>query len=253
MKEHAVAKRLIKARREAVAVPLTDDVSNESIDFSYQVQKAVITLNEQDQNGLTGWKVALSSKPALTRFSLQEPIYAPLFHSNALTGVLSKDRVIAPKIESEIAFILGADLTDSHVSDEQIIAAIKWMVPAIEVADCRFQNWKFDINHFVADGAAAGFYQLGNCVSFDPKAFDSSDFSCQLVSDDRCETGSLSNVLDGPLGSMLRLVRGVLDTFGSVKADQVFLSGSLTTPMDMVVDTTYRLHLLGQTTELIYR
>lgn len=252
MLEDKFAKVFNRARSECAAVSLMEELSKQDLAFSYQVQKAMIKLNKQENNELTGWKVALSSQPALDRFSLQEPIYAPLFAANILTGELTQQHAIAPKIESEIIFVLGKDLAGSHVSDEEILAAIEWMAPAIEVADCRLHGWKFDINHFVADNAAAGFYQLGGMVPFDSKAFDESDFSCQLDMGDTSELGSLRNVLGGPLGSVMRMIRNILVIFGEVKAGQQFLSGSLTKPIDMVPGHTYRLHLLGQTVELRY-
>lgn len=252
MLEDKFAKLLKGARSECVAVSLMEELSKQDLVFGYQVQKAIIALNQQEGNGLTGWKVAFSSQPALDRFSLQEPIYAPLFTANILTGELTQDQVIAPKIESEIMFVLGKSLVGSDVSDEEILAAIEWMAPAIEVADCRIQGWKFDINHFVADNAAAGFYQLGEMLPFDSNALDEPDFSCQLGMGNISELGSLTNVLNGPLGSVVRMIRGVLLIFGEVKAGQQFLSGSLTKPIDMVPGHTYRLHLLGQTVELRY-
>ncbi|KUI98584.1 2-keto-4-pentenoate hydratase [Vibrio sp. MEBiC08052] len=253
MLEENVAKALLDARRECVAVPLMDSLSQQDITFGYQVQKALINLNQQTGNELIGWKVALSSQPALDRFSLREPIYAPLFANNILSGELTPDQVIAPKIEAEILFVLGKNLSGSHVSDDEILSSIEWMAPAIEVADCRFKGWKFDISHFVSDNAAAGFYQVGTMVPFDAQVLEQSGCPCLLETDTTSEVGAAVNVLGGPLGSVVSMIRGILTIFGEVKAGQQFLSGSLTKPVDMVAGQTYRLYLLDQTVVLQYK
>ncbi|RDL45564.1 2-keto-4-pentenoate hydratase [Marinomonas piezotolerans] len=254
MVEEKFAKILMSARRECVAVAPMDELSQQDLAFCYQVQKHLIALNNHAENRLSGWKVALSSQPALDRFSLQEPVYAPLFQANEIFGLVTRDQAIAPKIESEIMFVLGKDLSDSsNLTDEDILAAIESMAPAIEVADCRIQGWKFDISHFVADNAAAGFYQVGNLIPFEPMTLDKADFCCQLDTHDGIEVGQLNNVLGGPIGSLIRMVRGIVNVFGEVKAGQKLLSGSLTKPVDMVAGHTYRLRLLGQTLELQYK
>ncbi|WNJ94411.1 hypothetical protein RND59_09585 [Vibrio ruber] len=253
MLEEKVAKVLLDARRACIAVPLMDSLSKQNIAFGYQVQKVLIDLNQQTGNELIGWKVALSSQPALDRFSLQEPIYAPLFANNILSGELTPDQVIAPKIEAEILFMLGKNLFGSQVSDDQILSSIEWMAPAIEVADCRLKGWKFDISHFVSDNAAAGFYQVGKMIPFDANVLEQSAYSCLLETDSTSELGSAANVLGGPLGSIVRMIRGVLAIFGEVHVGQQFLSGSLTKPVDMVAGQTYRLHLLDQTVVLQYK
>ncbi|MGB1311599.1 MAG: hypothetical protein ACPG47_10320, partial [Leucothrix sp.] len=110
MIENQVAILMQKARNKCVAVSLMDELSQKDLSFCYQVQKNIIELNQQIGNKLSGWKVAFSSQPALDRFALQEPVYAPLFQSNVLSGELTQDQTIAPKIESEVLFILGKDL-----------------------------------------------------------------------------------------------------------------------------------------------
>ncbi|MDW6093755.1 carboxymuconolactone decarboxylase family protein [Vibrio rhizosphaerae] len=251
--EESIAKILMRARHECTAIPLIDVLSEQDIAFGYQVQKAVIELNQQAGNALIGWKVALSSQPALDRFALQAPIYAPLFAANRLSGPLTQDQVIAPKIESEILFVLGKDLSGKDVSDDEILAAIAWMAPAIEVADCRLQGWKFDIPHFVSDNAAAGFYQVGTMMPFDAQVLEQSGCPCLLETDRTSEVGAAVNVLGGPLGSVVCMIKGILTLFGEVKAGQHFLSGSLTKPVDMVSGHTYLLHLLDQTVVLQYQ
>ncbi|NVK71905.1 MAG: hypothetical protein HWE24_00390 [Oceanospirillaceae bacterium] len=252
MLEEQIAKRLFETRRDSIAIPLIDDLSKQNIAFGYQVQKAIIDLNKQAGNKLIGWKVALSNQPALDRFGLEEPIYAPLFAANILSSHLAQEQVIAPKIESEVLFVLGESLSGPDVSDDEILASIAWMAPAIEVADCRLKDWKFDISHFVADNAAAGFYQVGKLVPFNVNELEMIGDSCLLETAVMSEAGSVENVLGGPLGSVVRMIRGVLAIFGEIKAGQQFLSGSLTKPIDMVPSHTYRLHLLGQSLLLHY-
>lgn len=219
-----------------------------TIDDGYGVQRQLMKQNAAAGNQVSGWKVAMANQPALDRFGLDEPVYGVLFSDMLIEGNrLSPDAVIAPKLEAELAFVLGHDLEGDVYTDQQIIEAIAYIAPAFEVADSRL-GWKFGIGGFVADNAVASFYQLGEPQLFIPGQ-TATEVECRLMTATETLYASSASVLDGPLNSFIRMVRSLLVLHGRVTAGQHFISGSLTKPIDMIPGTTYRLTMLD--TELV--
>lgn len=248
-----IAGVLDSARRQALPLQLLSGLEEAGVEEGYRVQRAQIALNQARHNGITGWKAAMSNRPAMDRFGLKKPIYAPLFADMCLNGeTLSPQDVIAPKLEAEVLFVLHEDIVNAQCSDEQIITAIGAMGPAFEVADSRIAGWRFNIATFVADLAVASHYCAGELQPFDA-GMAGSDIDCVLAFNGTDQSGSVDNVIGGPLGSVIGMIRDVVARYGEVKAGQHFLSGSLTKPLDMVPGTTYCLRMFGQELKLEYR
>ncbi|GAB2602128.1 2-keto-4-pentenoate hydratase [Nitrincola alkalisediminis] len=240
------------ALSQALSLSRFSGFEGASIEDGYAVQVKMIERNRARGHHLNGWKVAMANQAALTRFSLETPVYAPLFDFMQLSNQLvPAAQTIAPKLEAEVVFILGRDIVDASSSRDEILASIAYVVPAFEVADSR-TAWTFDIPTFLADGAVARFYRIGRLLRFDPD-YDFETLSCSLHTESSCVVGSSFNLIGGPLETMITMVRDLVPRFGPLRAGQHFLSGSLTPPLDMKLNSRYRLELLGQTLELEYR
>jgi 2-keto-4-pentenoate hydratase len=72
------------------------------------------------------------------------------------------DQLIQPKIEAEVAFVLGRDLPDEQVTTVDVIRATDYVLPALEVVDSRIAGWDIGIVDTVADNASSGRYVLGS-------------------------------------------------------------------------------------------
>ena len=219
----------------------------------YEVQKAFVVASGQSLKTVTGWKAAMGTRAAMQRFQISEPIYGALFSDMAVTeGVAKSENFIAPKLEAEVAFILKQDLCGDSLSNAAIVEAIGFIAPAFEIADCRIEGWTFDIPHFIADNAVAAGYQLGSPIEFTgPEQL--TDLTCTLSFADQTLLGSADAVLGGPMASFIKMVRGILEIHGELYAGQLFLSGSLTKPIDMQAGTEYRLNLFEQELKLAYQ
>ena len=240
-----------RARVTGSALTIDGRFDGATIEDGYAVQRELISINAERSNPLVGWKVAMSNRPAMEKFGLDKPIYAPLFADMRVPDEqLNPARTQAPKLEAEILFVLGKSLTDPLCTEEEILSAIEYIAPAFEVADSR-TGWQFDIPTFVADGAVASHYHVGAQVRFDP-GFDFERVGCELEADGRVLEGAGGNLIGGPLHSAIAMIRDIVARFGGVKAGQHLLSGSLTQPLNMVAGTRYRLTLLNQTLELNY-
>jgi 2-keto-4-pentenoate hydratase len=147
---------------------------------------------------------------------------------------LQPERFLQPKVEPEIAFVLGADLTGPGVTVVQAVRAVDHVLPAIEVIDSRIRNWEIDLADTIADNASSAAVVLGSR----PVRLADIDLrltGCVLsVDGDVAATGAGGAVLGSPLNALVWLAN-VLGARGvGLEAGQVVIPGSMTAaqPLD---------------------
>lgn len=194
---------------------------------------------------LVGWKVAFASRAAYERFGLREPVYGALTDVMQVAAQRSVDlaRFIQPKLEVELAFIIDRPLVAGTYSDGQLLAAIGYMAPAFEVADCRWQGWRFGAGAFLADNAAAAAFCLGGRQPFDAALAARLEYAL-YCNDALLAKGSLGARDDTPLRNLCWVLRRLLEDGHDLYAGQIILSGALLPPMDLTPGH-YRLGMCG--------
>ena len=70
-------------------------------------------------------------------------------------------RVLQPRAEGEVALVLEHDLDAAPHGFAEIVRAVAFALPAIEIADSRIAGWDIRIADTVADNASAGLYVVG--------------------------------------------------------------------------------------------
>jgi len=201
---------------------------------------------------VSGWKVALAGRAAQARFGLDEPVYGALTPAMEVEpgSTVPFTRLIQPKLEIELALVFGRTLAPGAYSDEAILAAVAEVAPAFEIADCRWQGWRFGLGAFLADNAAAGLYCVGPRTPFDPALHGCVPY--RLEHDGApLGSGDTQQREDSPLLNLCWLVRRLLAAGQGVEAGQVVLSGALLAPLD-IQPGTYRLHMLGTELALVF-
>ncbi|MCW1243328.1 2-keto-4-pentenoate hydratase [Pseudomonas sp. SAICEU22] len=218
----------------------------------YALQREALRRRQASGERLSGWKVAFAGRAAQDRFGIDEPVLGALTDAMAVEPGSSVPlaRLIQPKLEIELAFVLGRTLAPGFYSDEDILAAVSEIAPAFEIADCRWQGWRFGVGAFLADNAAAGLYCLGPRVRFAADQLPHVDYrlECDGVV---CGEGNILEREDTPVANLCWLIRRLLADGQCVEAGQVVLSGSLLAPLD-IKTTEYRLHMLGMELALIF-
>lgn len=249
--DNEVLNRLHQATRTVHAIaPLAPDALDR---FSgYALQRQALFLRQAAGEQLSGWKVAFASRAAQKRFGLDEPVYGGLTdHMSVQPGQsVALSRLIQPKLEIEMAIVLGRTLTQGDYSDEEILAAISEVAPAFEIADCRWQGWAFEAGAFLADNAAAGLYCLGARTAFDPLLHTHVAYRLECAGALSGEGDTLDRE-DNPLANLCWLIRRLLADGQRVEAGQVVLSGALLAPIN-IQPTTYRLHMFGTELALVF-
>ena len=132
----AAADRLRKAHEErATCEPVTDLLHGASIDDAYAVQNINTERWLDDGRRLVGRKIGLTSTVVQKQLGVNQPDYGMLFADMAADegGEIGIGRLMQPRAEAEIAFVLGRDLPDPDTTTAEILRAIDFAVIAIEM------------------------------------------------------------------------------------------------------------------------
>jgi 2-oxopent-4-enoate/cis-2-oxohex-4-enoate hydratase len=154
-------------------------------------------------------------------------------------------KMIQPRAEGEIAFVLKKDLHGPGVTAADVIAATDFILPCFEIVDSRIRDWKIKIQDTVADNASCGYFVLGqDAVS--PRGLDLS--TCGMVmqlNGNIVSTGAGAAALGASPVSCMVWLANTLGKLGTpLNAGEVILSGSLV-PLQPVVPGDYMTVSIG--------
>jgi 2-keto-4-pentenoate hydratase len=143
--------------------PLTERHPDLVIDDAYAIQGSVIKRRIDGGARIIGRKVGLTSKPMQQLLGVQEPDYGVLLDDMFVEDgdVIDVSRLLQPRIEAELAFVMARDLAGPGVTTATALAAIGGVLPAFEVVDSRIADWKIKLVDTVADNASSGLLVVG--------------------------------------------------------------------------------------------
>ncbi|NQD96962.1 2-oxo-3-hexenedioate decarboxylase, partial [Pseudomonas sp. CrR25] len=148
--------------REAVA-KITDAHPDMDWEDAYAIQDAIRERKLARGVRIAGLKMGLTSFAKMKQMGVTEPIHGFLtdYGSCMDGGVIDIDALIHPKVEAEIAFVLKHPLKGPgcHVGD--VLAATDFILPAVEVIDSRYENFRFDLKSVIADNTSSARFVTG--------------------------------------------------------------------------------------------
>lgn len=178
---------------------------------------------------IVGKKVGLTSKAVQQQLGVDQPDFGILFADmEYMDGDdVPMSRLIQPKAEAEVAFIVGRDLSGVIPSYGEFISSLAYAVPALEIVDSAIENWQITLVDTVADNASCGLYVLGNQpVSIGQ--FSLSELGLQLDKNGQTvSVGSGSACLGHPLRAAWWLAKTMAARGQGLRAGEVILSGAL--------------------------
>lgn len=223
------ADRLIAAfdKREPCD-PVRDLIGPSDISAAYDVQQIVTANRVAGGVSIIGRKIGLTSKAIQQQVGVDQPDFGYLFSD---MGVADGDdtpmaTLLQPRVEAEIAFVLGSALT-GEITDEAVRGAIDHAVMSLEIVDSRVANWDIALADTVADNASSGTYVLGSRkLSLDE--FEPRETLMEMrIDDEVVSTGNGAACLDDPLAAVAWLARTAQDFGEPLRAGQLVLSGAL--------------------------
>ena len=224
-------------RSRTPVAPLTAREPAITIDDAYHVSRRFLQRRLDDGERVIGKKIGVTSKVVQRALDVHQPDFGWLtdamkFDDGAEVPIST--RLIQPRAEGEIAFVLKRDLKGPGITNAEVLAATECVMPCFEIVDSRIENWKIRIQDTVADNASSGLFVLGK-DAVDPKSIDL--VHCGMVVEKNGEvlsTGAGAAALGSPVFCVAWLAN-TLGAFGiPLLAGEVILSGSLV-PLEPVV------------------
>ncbi|GFE81780.1 2-keto-4-pentenoate hydratase [Steroidobacter agaridevorans] len=196
---------------------------------AYEVQSRLTADALAAGRRIIGAKIGLTSLAVQKQLGVDQPDFGMLFDDmeygdDALVPI---SRLIQPKVEAEIAFVLEKDLDAERPTLAQVASAIAYALPAIEIVDSRVRDWKISLYDTIADNASSGLFVLGGT----PRKIDKLDLKmCGARLDNRGEavsTGCGAACLGNPLNAVVWLARTMSKVGQPLRAGTTILSGAL--------------------------
>jgi 2-keto-4-pentenoate hydratase len=209
--------------------PLRDIQPAFSIDDAYAIQQ--INTDRQLAKGrrIVGRKIGLTSKVVQKQLGVDQPDFGALFDDMGYGSgeVIAWGSLHQPKVEAEIAFVLKSNLDMPNPGLVDVLDAIDYALPAIEIVGSRIDKWNIRIVDTVADNASSGAYVLGTT----PRSVKDINLDlCGMVMERRGEpvsTGVGKACLGNPLNAVVWLARKMVEVGQPLRAGDLVLSGAL--------------------------
>ena len=168
--DHTLIQQAADALWEAditgVAIPPVRDMLGTAtdIDAAYAIQEINTDRKVSSGRRISGRKIGVTSKAVQQQIGVDQPDFGTLFADTEYgDGIeISASRLIQPRAEGEVALVLEHDLDNAPHGFAEIVRAVAFCLPAIEVVDSRIEDWKIGIVDTVADNASCGVYVVGS-------------------------------------------------------------------------------------------
>jgi 2-keto-4-pentenoate hydratase len=210
--------------------PLTQRFPGLDVDDAYAIQVEQVEQWVRDGAVIKGHKVGLSSAAMQRQLGVDQPDFGHLtgamFHLESQP--IDTAAFLQPKVEPEIAFVLGKPLRGPGVTVAEAVAAVDFVTPALEIIDSRIRDWKIGLVDTIADNASSGGVVLGSTVT------RLSDVDLRLVGGvlqrggEVVGTGAGGAVLGSPLNALVWLANTLGGRGVTLEAGHVVLPGSIT-------------------------
>ena len=209
-----------------------------TIEDGYRVQRAWVAAKLASGRKLVGHKIGLTSRAMQRSSNITEPDYGALLDDMVFSNDsdIPITRFIEPRVEVELAFILGDRLAGPDCTVADVIKASEWVVPAIEIIDARIR--RIDENgttrkvfDTIADNAANAGLVLGDS-RVRPGAIDLRWVPALLHRNGVIEDSGVSGaVLGHPALGVAWLANKLAPWKERLEPGEIILSGSFTAPL----------------------
>lgn len=242
------ARRLLDATAtEQPCPPVRDLIGADDVGLAYAVQQIVNAERVARGARAVGRKIGLTSPVVQQQLGVGQPDFGVLFDDMAFAegDIVPFGRLLQPKVEGEIAFVLIDDLAEGKLELSQVRAAVAYAVPAVEIVDSRIDGWDITVADTVADNASSGLYVLGESRA-SLEAFEPMEAEMSLeVDGSEVSSGNGRACLGDPLVALQWLARTARDLGDPLAAGQVVLSGALGPMVAVHAGSTVRVRIGG--------
>lgn len=209
--------------------PLRERLAQGGQEGAYAIQEINTRRALADDRRLVGRKIGLTSRAVQAQLGVDQPDFGMLFADMAVGDAepVAMGRLIQPKVEAEVALVIGRDLPHERHTFADIIRATEYALPAIEIVDSRIEDWNIRFIDTVADNASSGLFVLGGR----PVKLSGFDIAaCAMEMKRGEETVSRGNgraCLGSPLNAAVWLADMMVRCGRPLQAGDIVLTGAL--------------------------
>ncbi|WP_454737220.1 2-oxopent-4-enoate hydratase [Cupriavidus necator] len=212
-----------------VVEPISSRYPDLTIEDAYRIQQHVIELEQAQGARVIGKKVGVTSEAVMAMLGVHQPDFGFLLDKMLVPegDAIDMRRLVQPKAEGEIAFVLKHDLCGPGISVADVLRATEGVMACFEIVDSRIRDWKIKIQDTVADNASCGLFVLGSQL-VDPRALDLR--TCGMVLERNgsvVATGAGAAALNSPANAVAWLANTMGRLGMPLRAGEIVLSGSL--------------------------
>ena len=243
-----IAADLWQAEKAAVAIDRpTDTHPDLDVVDAYEIQ--LINIRKRLEAGATvaGHKVGLASEAMQKMMGVNEPDYGHLLDEMQYFESTPIDfaSLCFPRVEVEVGFILGKDLPGDGCTNDDVIDAVEWVVPSIELIDSRIKDWQITLCDTIADNASSCGWILG-AQRVPIGDIDTGDIEAVLHRNGEIVAkGNSSAVLGHPLNAVSWLANKVSGFGVRLRKGDVILPGTATRAIDISSGDHFVAEFLG--------
>lgn len=229
--EESVAAELLACEAERRdREPFTDEWPELDVDTAYRIQDANLEKRLARGEKLLGVKLGLTSEAKQRRMNVHAPFVAWVTDDMVMDvgDPVPQAKLIHPRIEPEIVFVMKDRLEGPGVTRESAMAAVESVAGGAEVIDSRYRNFRFRAGDVVADNASSGAYVvIEKTVS--PDDIDLIAEPVEVYVDGKLEQTGTGADVQGHPGEALALAANDLARRGlAIEPGQVVLTGGIT-------------------------
>ncbi|HWR30554.1 MAG TPA: 2-keto-4-pentenoate hydratase [Negativicutes bacterium] len=212
---------------------LTSRYPDITTDDAYKIQLYNIRAKIREGQRVVGKKIGLTSAAMQAMAGIDQPDFGYLLSDMEVTdGKIPITRVMYPRIEGEIAFVLKKDLIGPNVTTLDVMLATDYVVAAFEVVDSRIKDFKVRFADTVADNASSGLYVLGTKrVKIEDVDFAQVGMTV-YKNGEMINSGVGASALGNPAFCVAWLANKMLEYGECLKAGEVILSGALNAALE---------------------
>jgi 2-keto-4-pentenoate hydratase len=227
--------------------PLRDAYPGMTADDAYAIQAINTTRRIAEGRRLVGSKIGLTSQAVQRQLGVDQPDFGALLDDMSYgdSETIPMSVLQQPKIEAEIAFVLGRDIDMHNPTHHEVLRAVDYVVPALEVVGSRIADWNIRFVDTVADNASSGVYVLGAT----PMSVRGLDLGlagmCLSRRGEPVSTGVGAACLGNPVNALVWLARTMARLGKPMRAGELVLSGALGPMVAVQPGDVFECHIHG--------
>jgi 2-keto-4-pentenoate hydratase len=231
--------------------PITESDRITDVNTAYAIQTHWTNMRLERGEKIVGRKIGLTSKAIQEQLGVDEPDYGTLWQSSFYPAKDGRVNIPAsdflqPRIEGEVAFLIGKSLREPNITPEQILSATEACAMGIEIVASRIADWKIKLADTIADNASYGGFTLG---PWDQQLREA-DLGALVMTIDHNGTlaaeGLGSAALGHPATSTAWLANKLLEFGVSLEPGDIVISGGITKMLPVKAGDEFIFSLTGQ-------